>query len=289
MPGQDTTQCGHLGGGRVVISLHRASTVTPRNSTDGPFCWQSKGTLRRIAEACDDRTDRAHVLAVYLALSWLASDKQEEVFAETKARIAERAGVSYRKAAGVLSFLERVGVIGVAENFITGSKERGPNTYTLGTPCTGSGTPCPRLGTDAKQATVPRLLEESPEESIELAPAGAAVESGKASTKPGPKPRKPRKRNPLLDALAAIGGADPAQVTGKAWGGIGAALKEISEVCPGVTVEEINRRAGHYRQHMPGAMLTAHALAKHWATCDRPPPSAQATPQPARNYKPFTT
>jgi len=134
---------------------------------------------------------------------------------------------------------------------------------------------------------VPRLIEESPEESIELAPAGAAVESGKASTRHGPKPRKTRERNPTLDVLAAIGGADPAQVTGKAWGGIAAALKEIREVCPGVTAEEINRRAVHYRQHMPGAMLTAHALAKHWATCDRPPQSVQPNQQPAREYPAF--
>jgi hypothetical protein len=83
------------------------------------------------------------VLAVYFALTWTASDRQNETFSETKSRIAERAGVSYRKAADVLAFFSRLGVIGMKENVIDGTKERGPNTYfLLSTACSTSGTEC---------------------------------------------------------------------------------------------------------------------------------------------------
>ena len=81
----------------------------------------------------------------------------------------------------------------------------------------------------------------------------------------------PRARNVLLDALASATGSDPAQVPPTAWSGIATALAQIRSVCPEVTPEELHRRAAHYRAHMRGATLTATALAKHWALCDRAP------------------
>jgi hypothetical protein len=108
--------------------------MTPtRTIKGGPFCWQGKAELRRIADLCEDRKDRAQILAVYLALTWLSSDRQAEVFQIAIGRIAERSGVSYRKAADVLNLLSRVGLLSVSENFVDGSKERAPSTYTLGT------------------------------------------------------------------------------------------------------------------------------------------------------------
>ena len=61
------------------------------------------------------------------------------------------------------------------------------------------------------------------------------------------------------------------QVPPTAWSGIATALAQIRSVCPEVTPEELHRRAAHYRAHMRGATLTATALAKHWALCDRAP------------------
>lgn len=247
------------------------------------FAWQGKAELRRIADACDGRTDRALMLAVYLALTWFASDKRAPTFTESITRIAERAGVSYRKAAGVLSFLARLDVIGIRGNVIEGTKERGPNTYTLGTACTTSGTGCQRLGTEENRS-VPRLLEESPEESPEeIAPDGAS-ESSKHS-KPPRKPIKPRERNAVLDALVSVDGSDPVQVTSPAWGAAAKALKDIREVDPDVTTEEIQRRASNYRLHMPDAAISATALAKHWAKCDRLP--TKPLSQSARIYTPL--
>lgn len=88
------------------------------------------------------------------------------------------------------------------------------------------------------------------------------------------KPEKPAKkqaaRNPLIDALASVGGVDPLQIPPRAWGAIGAALADIRAVCPELTPEEIARRGANYRTHYPSASLTAPALAKHWAVCDHP-------------------
>ena len=251
-----------------------------RATKDGPFAWLGKTELRLIADACDGRKDRAHVLAVYLALAWFASDKQSAAFSETIARIAERAGVSYRKAADVLDFLDRLAVVAIKQNVIAGTKERGPNTYTLRTVCSTSGTVCRRLGT-GENRSVPRLLEESPEESPELsAPAGADV--GKIKSPRLPKATTPRPRDPLRDALAGVDGSDPAQVTGSAWSGIAKALKEIRDVCPAVAPDEIQRRAANYRAHFPDASISPFALAKHWARCERPPqPQSSARPEAA--------
>jgi hypothetical protein len=240
--------------------------VTARTIQDGPFAWQGKATLRRIADACDGRKDRALILALYTAMTWLASDKQAESFTETITRIGERAGVSYRKTAGVLSFLSRLGVVEIRENLIDGTKERGPNTYTLGTVCATSGTECLRLGT-GENRSVPRLLEESLEQAFEhTAPVGVLF-----TEPPAEKTAKPRRPNRELEALVALDGSDLTQATQPAWSRAAKALKNIRAVCPLVTVDEICRRSANYRAHMPTVALTASALAANWAKCDHGP------------------
>jgi DNA-binding MarR family transcriptional regulator len=86
--------------------------------------------------------------------------------------------------------------------------------------------------------------------------------------------KKPRQRNAILDALASIDGSDPLQVPAKAWGGIAAALADIKTVCPELTIIEINRRSANYRLHHRDVTISPHALAKHWAKCDRKPTPA---------------
>jgi hypothetical protein len=82
-------------------------------------------------------------------------------------------------------------------------------------------------------------------------------------------PTAPRKRNPLLDALAALDGADPLQTPDNRWSAINRVLTDIKSVCPDVTPDEIHRRNVNYRTQFPNAKCTAEALAKHWAICDR--------------------
>jgi hypothetical protein len=62
--------------------------------------------------------------------------------------------------------------------------------------------------------------------------------------------------------------------------GFDAALREISAASPTVTPEQITARAAAYRKAMPaGCRLTAHALAKHWATLsEEAPPAPVAEP-----------
>lgn len=101
---------------------------------------------------------------------------------------------------------------------------------------------------------------------------------------------KPRERNLLFDALAAIeGGSD--KVTPSMGSQIGKALKEIKTATPDVTTEEIQRRSEHYRQHFKDVRLTVMALAKHWGRCAHPPEDPKAhlyQPPPAPASKPPT-
>lgn len=74
-----------------------------------------------------------------------------------------------------------------------------------------------------------------------------------------------RQRDAILDALATVGGGSPEEVTN--WKPAVAAKAQIVAVSPGVTAEEIKRRAANYRTHFEGAALTPTALAKHWPAC----------------------
>lgn len=83
-----------------------------------------------------------------------------------------------------------------------------------------------------------------------------------------------RARNPIVDALAVVGGGKVEEVTN--WKPAGVAAAAITKVSPEVTPDEIRRRAANYRTHFEGAALTASALAKHWAVCASPKPRATA-------------
>ncbi len=240
----------------------------PRIIKDGPFCWASKAALTRILEATGDAegsTQRAR--SVYLALCELASDQGSERVTAAKTLIAYRAGMSVRSVQRVLPDLKRAGVVTVQHNAYGNGTV---SAYTLLKPTGHKDSTSGHNGQTPSQPDALRLADK--------------VKELKERKEPIAPAKPTRERNPLLDALAAIDGSDPAQRTGPAWGAVGTALKAIREVCPDLTPAEISRRAANYRQHMPGAMLTANALAKHWATCDRPPQSTQPAQQPARNY-----
>jgi uncharacterized protein YdaU (DUF1376 family) len=80
--------------------------------------------------------------------------------------------------------------------------------------------------------------------------------------------KKKVQREPLIDALATIGGGRLEEVTN--WKTAAYARSQIVAVTPELTVEEIKRRAANYRSHFEGAALTPTALAKHWALCAAP-------------------
>ena len=74
-----------------------------------------------------------------------------------------------------------------------------------------------------------------------------------------------RRRNPVFDALAVVGGAKLEELTRSAAGAVAEALKQIMAVTPSVTAGEITARAARYRLLHPQWELTPTALAKHWA------------------------
>jgi hypothetical protein len=81
-----------------------------------------------------------------------------------------------------------------------------------------------------------------------------------------PKPARPR--NALMDALMMVESGTCEGATKAAWSKVAKALSEIKGATPDVTPEEIARRASNYKGHFDGAVLTATALASHWARCN---------------------
>lgn len=137
------------------------AAMTPRDIKDGPFCWQSKAALRTISESCGDRPDKTSILAVYLALTWEASNQQSETFTVSKRKVAEKAGVCYRKAADSISLLCKLGVMENVSNICPDSGERLANTYTLGTICPTPSISCPTLGMVRPHTLFSDTVEES--------------------------------------------------------------------------------------------------------------------------------
>jgi uncharacterized protein YdaU (DUF1376 family) len=92
---------------------------------------------------------------------------------------------------------------------------------------------------------------------------------------------KTRNPNPVLDAMAVVECGATTGLTTQDYARIGKALKTIREASPDVTPEEIARRARNYRTHFDNIVITASALAKHWARCKSagnytpPPPKPQ--------------
>jgi len=96
-----------------------------------------------------------------------------------------------------------------------------------------------------------------------------------------------RARDPLIDALAAVDGSDPQQVTGSAWPTIATALKHIRAVTPDVTPEEIRRRRDNYVANHPTWACTPPAIAKHWAASATRQPQLQNANHGQRSSRSF--
>lgn len=78
---------------------------------------------------------------------------------------------------------------------------------------------------------------------------------------------KPRKRDPIFDALTEQCGIEVAQLTRSGRGPLNRAVKELREL--DATPEAITAAAAEYRRRFPSVELTPSALAKHWATLVR--------------------
>jgi len=144
------------------------SAVKPGNAARAikqePFCWQSKAALRLIREAFDGENTVPSALAIYVALTEIASDKQSETFQTTHSWIAALSGWSSRTVRARLKALQEIKLIEI----IT-PDPRFANTYRLlsrGNGFRPGGNRCLPGGDGTKITPLPRS-EESNEESTE--------------------------------------------------------------------------------------------------------------------------
>jgi hypothetical protein len=106
---------------------------TARAIGDGPFAWQDKRVLRQIRERIEDY---GTALAVYAALSIVASDNSTEQFETTHQWLAQLTGFSVATVRRRLADLERIGAVQIVT-----PKFKAPCKFTLLTFAHGELTP----------------------------------------------------------------------------------------------------------------------------------------------------
>ncbi len=77
-------------------------------------------------------------------------------------------------------------------------------------------------------------------------------------------PKRQRPKDAVFEALVVGCSLDPRQLTRDARGALNAALRDIREVRPGVTPQEVANAINSYRKLHPTWELTPKSLAKHW-------------------------
>jgi hypothetical protein len=106
-----------------------------RTTKDGPFCWQAKESLRAIRDRFDAAHNVASAIAVYVALSEIASNKGCESFEATQGEVAQKSGLSPNTVRKVLAGLKAAGLLHESPNFYeSGEGEtsgRAPSTFIL--------------------------------------------------------------------------------------------------------------------------------------------------------------
>jgi hypothetical protein len=113
-----------------VVCAVWAMAGSTRSIKEAAFCWQHKKVLTLIMETFSESDQAASALAVYVAMTKLASDFGSETFTATKALIAHTAGVSVSTVQRLLKGFEQLGVVKIERRAIAGAF-KAPNTYTL--------------------------------------------------------------------------------------------------------------------------------------------------------------
>ena len=111
--------------------------------------------MKTIADVFDATQDIASARSVYIALSEIASDEGSEIFTRPIKQIADRAAVSYRTTASILTRFEALKLIAVERHVVEGTKERAPSTFTM----LGNG--CRTLGNGCCRLSLPRIEKET--------------------------------------------------------------------------------------------------------------------------------
>lgn len=127
----------------------REDSTTLRHCSP-PFCWQHKAALRKIRESFDAEKVVASALAVYLALTEIASDEKSETFTTTHAWISQKSGVSPRTVQDRLNGLAEIGIVSISTPAL-----KSPSTYRL----LSVPQPLPNAPQRTKKAPLPSLEE----------------------------------------------------------------------------------------------------------------------------------
>jgi hypothetical protein len=132
---------------------------------ESPFCWQSKAALTRINEL--GLTRAALAKAVYLSLTWLASDTESPTFEAYVAVVADRAKLGMTTTRTYLRELERIGVLRTHHRQIPGRKAHAASVFALLTCNTGRRTSTvlrrtSTAGADAPGGGLERIRKEQP-------------------------------------------------------------------------------------------------------------------------------
>lgn len=110
-----------------------------RRTTDGHWCWANKDTLRFIRRELKRRGIKhmSSYLAIYHALTEIASNERKEEFSCKQSEIAKRSGCGTSTISKGLKILNEIGVI-ESERSLINKKEYGipyhltpPNKYTM--------------------------------------------------------------------------------------------------------------------------------------------------------------
>ena len=94
-----------------------------------PWCWQKKFALRMINDADCLEGNGGNALAIYTALTWIASDHQRDNFSASRRHIAARAAVSVSTVKRILPKLQQLGLITIEPRYIDGIQTG--NEYTI--------------------------------------------------------------------------------------------------------------------------------------------------------------
>ena len=133
--------------------------------------------LQAIREAADSVKFLPDVLAVFISICELADEGRSSTATCTRRRISEHSGVSLRQIDRVLALLTQAGVLVVKANFISGTKEHGPSSYTLRQPDATLRQPDARLRQDGKRVVgaVSTRLNQTDSNSVQTSPPDVAA------------------------------------------------------------------------------------------------------------------
>jgi hypothetical protein len=137
-----------------------------RHIEQAPFCWQQKPALRLIRDSCDAEKSVSSTLAVYLALTEIASDEESETFTTTHAWIALKSGLSPRTVQDRINRLSEIGLLEVSTPTL-----KSPSKYKLLSvrqPLPNDKQPLPNVRQSPGQSSLPSLEENNEQRNEEL-------------------------------------------------------------------------------------------------------------------------